>query len=81
MYNDFSKIYCADLKNGEVTSVLNAPNCEVTEIYFLENEKVLIKGWFCKYRDGDAEKTQALFIADIDENGNFVNIEELEDPR
>ena len=81
MYNDFSKIYRADLKNGEVTSVLDAPNCEVTEIYFTQNEKVLVKGWFCKYGDGDAEKTQALFIADIDENGNFVNIEELEDPR
>ena len=81
MYNDFSKIYRADLKSGEVTSVLDAPNCEVTEIYFTQNEKVLVKGWFCKYGDGDAEKTQALFIADIDENGNFVNIEELEDPR
>jgi hypothetical protein len=81
MYNDFSKIYRADLKNGEVTSVLDAPSCEVTEIYFTQNEKVLVKGWFCKYGDGDAEKTQALFIADIDENGNFVNIEELEDPR
>ena len=47
-----------------------------------ENRKYgFLKGWFCKYGDGDAEKTQALFIADIDENGNFVNIEELEDPR
>lgn len=81
MYNDFSKIYRADLKSGEVTVVFDDLNCEVTEIYFPQNEKVLIKGWFCKYGEGDAEKTEALFIADVDENGNFVNIAKLEDPR
>ncbi len=81
MYNDFSKIYRADLKSGEVTAVLDAPNCEVTEIYFFQNNKVLIKGYFCKYGEGNAEKRDTLFIADLDENGNFVNMEKLEDPR
>lgn len=81
MYNDFSKIYRVDLESGEVTAIFDDPNCEVAEIYFLENAKVLIKGWFCKYGEGDAEKTEALFIADVDENGIFRNSEKLEDPR
>ncbi|MBQ8498001.1 MAG: hypothetical protein IJ489_11185 [Clostridia bacterium] len=81
MYNDFSKIYRADLQSGEVTVIFDDPSCEVTEIYFLQNKKVLIKGWFCKYGEGDAEKTDAIFIAEVDENGNFVNMEKLEDPR
>ncbi len=81
MYNDFSKIYRADLQSGEVTVVFDDAECEVTEIYFLENNQVLINGWFCKYGEGDAEKMETLFIADVDENGNFINIKKLEDPR
>ena len=77
-YNNFSKIYRLDIKSGECKVVFDDLQCQVGELRFVSPDKVLILGQYCKASEGEAELFDSLFVADIDENGHFINLALLE---
>ncbi len=69
--NAYSKIYCLNRMSGETKIVLNELVCDTDAIFFYDENNVLIKGFICiPYALG----VDALFHAQIDENGMFVNL-------
>ena len=78
IYNSQSKVYRLDLASGEKDIVFDNINYSISEICFTGDGKVLMQGAECIADEGDAKNLAAVFLAEIDENGLFVNVRKLE---
>ena len=79
VYNAFSKIYKLSIADGVCETVMNNLSCEVSKLYFLDDNKVLILGQHCEGGEGTASKMAELFMADIGADGSFENVRTMEE--
>ena len=77
-YNLNSRIYRLDTETKEIVTVFDDLSCNVQEIYFLDNDRLMILGDHCIAGEGNAQCQQSVFVADMDENGYFINLKLLE---
>lgn len=78
IYNSQSKVYRLDLASNEMSIVFDDICCSVNEICFIGDDKVLMQGAECIADEGNAKNLAAVFLAELDEDGSFVNVRKLE---
>lgn len=74
-FNYQSKVYCIDINTGECSIVFDDIQYSIEEIFFLEENKLFIKGAECVISSDKATNKAAVFTAEFDEDGNIVNME------
>ena len=78
--NDHSKVYRYDMLTGETKIVLDDLTIQTDKLFLMENQVILYGKTFIIREDGTADETLPhAMIADIDENGMFVNVQMLEE--
>ncbi len=75
-FNDYSKIYRLDKESGEIVKVLDDLRIETKSIYFVE-DTVFIMGVVCTPSESIAWRTMGGYIAKLDENGMFTELEKI----
>lgn len=75
-FNYCSKIYCLNIEDGTCNTVFDDIRYSINSIYFLSNEKVFITGTLCLTESGEVTYENMVAIAELDNNGNFINVEE-----
>ena len=75
-YSCYTSVHRRDKKTGEDIIVYSEDTLDIFTIY-IANNIVLIKGQKYIKGNGNADRHSAIFVADIDDNGSFVNMHEL----
>lgn len=81
VYNQYPRVYRYDYQTGNVTVVLDDVLSE-TRYMYLSEDYVMIKGKLFEIdEDGAVDHDgNCIILADIDENGMFINLRELKEP-
>lgn len=76
--NDHSKVYRYDMETGVTSIVLDDLTCQTNKLFLMKDQVIIHGKTFTIYENGAAEETLPYaMLADIDENGMFVNIRVL----
>lgn len=75
--NAYSRLYRINKQTGEVDCIFDDLSCEILNIYFLNEDQLLIVGNQCIVNGFHAEKNCQTYIAELDNLGNVVSLTEV----
>ena len=76
--NVYSRIYRVDINSGKCEMVFDDLTCQVSDMYFVARDKVLIIGEQCTIGEGNAEFEAKAFSVDLNSEGKFEHLNVLE---
>ena len=76
--NAYSRIYRVDINSGKCEMVFDDLTCQVSDMYFVARDKVLIIGEQCTIGEGNAEFEAKAFSVDLNSEGKFEHLNVLE---